>query len=301
MKTRLWPEHGYIALRTQEGVDYWKGDGFSAFLSFELDGIHSHNDKFDLMVFARGAHIAVDPEAVASARHAFSAQIQRELNRHTVCHNTVMVDGQNHNRIQQRLTLAEFIDGDQIKLATVEDANGLVSPGVRMARTVAATPDYLLDIFQLASNQEHTYDYLFHSLDDEGRFRADAAFAPIELDGGAPWSWLRNARQAAMDGDWSVTARQRNLRSRLSMLGEPGTRLITCEFPKNDRHEGAGVPMLMARRKTASTAFVSVLQAERGELPDLKVTLQEGHFGLLRVAVNCRGVVREFTAKRIKP
>ena len=40
--------------RTQEGADYWKGDGYSAFLSYDTDGIHSHRDKFDLMVFARG-------------------------------------------------------------------------------------------------------------------------------------------------------------------------------------------------------------------------------------------------------
>ena len=301
MKTRLWPEHGYVALRTQEGVDYWKGDGYSVFLSFDLDGIHSHSDKFDLMVFARGAHIAVDPEAVASARHAFSAQIQNELNRHTVCHNTVMVDGQNHRRIDHRLTLADFIDGDGVKLATIEAAQGVVSPGVKMTRTVAATPDYVLDIFQVASKQQHTYDYLFHSLDDQGAFRTQGSFSPIDLGAGAPWSWLKNARQTTVDGEWNVTASQKELKSRLLMLGQAGTRLITCDFPKNDRFEAPAVPMLMARRTAASTVFVSLLQAERGDIPEVKIASREDRNGLLRITVNCRGAVREFTARRISP
>jgi hypothetical protein len=301
LKTRIWPEHGYIALRTQEGADYWKGDGYSVFLSFDLNGIHSHNDKFDLMVFARGAHIAVDPEALASARHAFSAQIQNELNRDTVCHNTVMVDGKNHRHVDHRLTITDFIDGDGVKLATIEDAQGAVFRGVKMTRTVAATPDYVLDIFQVASNQQHTYDYLFHSYDDQGAFRAQGAFTPVELGAGAPWSWLRNARQTTVDGEWTVTASQKDLKSRLLMLGQAGTRLITCEFPKNDRHEGPAVPMLMARRTAASTVFVSLLQAERGELPEVKVASREDHYGLLRIIVNCRGAVREFTTRRTLP
>ena len=91
MKTRVWPEHGFVALRSQEGVDYWKGEGYSAFLSFDLNSVHSHRDKFGLMVYGRQAHLAIDPEAVASAPHAFSSRVQNELNRETICHNTLMV------------------------------------------------------------------------------------------------------------------------------------------------------------------------------------------------------------------
>jgi hypothetical protein len=300
LSTRTWPEHGYIALRTQEGADYWKGDGFSAFLSFDLDGIHSHSDKFDLMVFGRGAHIAIDPEALASAPHAFSARIQKELNRHTVCHNTVMVDGQSHKALSQKLMIVDFIDGDQIKLATIADLQGLVSPGVKLMRTVAATPGYVLDIFQAASDQEHTYDYLFHTYDDGGSIAADGDFRPFELGDKPPWNWLKNGRQQPVDGDWKVTARQGHLHTRLLMLGEPGTRLITCEFPRNDDFSKPSIPMLMARRTTQATVFVGVLQAERDSLPATRLSLRRDRFGLLRVTVEDGGATREFSVKALK-
>ena len=299
MKTRLWPEHGYIALRTQEGLDYWKGDGFSAFLSYDMDGIHSHRDKFDLMVFARGSHVAVDAEARASARHAFSAQIQKELNHTTPCHNTVMVDGANHSAIREKLELVDFIDGPEIKLASVADTRGIVCQGVKMMRTVAATGSYVLDVFQVASNDEHVYDYLFHSYDDDGCFMAEGAFESIDLGGDLPWKWIGNARQRQVDGDWNVVAKQGSLTARLSVLGEPRTRLILCEFPKSDKFEKPAIPMLMAKRQAKSTVFVSVLQAERGNLPAVEISLAEGRHGLLRVTVNCGGKTREFQMRKL--
>jgi hypothetical protein len=85
------------------------------------------------------------------------------------------------------------------------------------------------------------------------------------------------------------------------MLGQPGTRLITCEFPKNDRHEGPAIPMLMVRRTAASTVFVSLLQAERGDIPEVKIASKEDRYGLLRITVKCRDMVREFTARKILP
>jgi Alginate lyase/Heparinase II/III-like protein len=300
LKTRLWPEHGYVALRTQEGVDYWKGDGYSVFLSFDQDGIHSHSDKFDLMVFARGRHIAVDPEALSSAAHSFSSRVQNELNRHTVCHNTVMVDGKSHRHVPQKLALVDFIDGEGVKLSTIADPQGLVYPGVKMMRTVAATPDYVLDIFQVASDEEHTYDYLFHTYDDRGSFVTESGFQSTELGTGPPWSWLKNARQKSIDGDWAVTARQGDLKTRLVVVGEQGTRLVTCEFPRKDDFSKPAIPMLMARRRGMSTVFVSLLQAERGELPVTRVTVRDDRQVLVRVIVASHGAVREFSVQKIR-
>ena len=179
MKTRVWPEHGYVALRSQEGTDYWKGEGYSAFLSFDRNGIHSHRDKFGLMVYGRQAHLAIDPEAVASAPHAFSARVQKELNRETVCHNTLMVDGKNHGWLKENLALSDFTEAADCKMATVSDLQQRVYPGVKLRRTVAVTPDYVLDVFQAESETNHTYDYLFHTYDDHGKFEIAGDFQPI--------------------------------------------------------------------------------------------------------------------------
>lgn len=297
--TRLWPEHGYVALRTQEGRNYWEGEGFSAFLSYDSDGIHSHRDKFGLMLFARGSHIAVDPDARSTARHAFSAQIQAELNRSTVCHNTVMVDGLDHRPIPDRLELVDFVNTDSVKMASIADRQGRVYEGVRMMRTFAVTPDYALDVFQVSSDTEHTYDYLFHSLADSGRFDADGEFTPTDLGENGPWKWLRNAGAASFDSDWSASTAQGSLTARLMMLGEPGTRVITCDFPAKDDFSGTPIPMLIARRTARSTVFVALIQAERGPLPRAAVELRDSGHGFLRVLVECNGVSREFSVRRL--
>lgn len=297
--TRLWPEHGYVALRTQEGKNYWKGEGFSAFLSYDFDGIHSHRDKFSFVLFARGSHIVVDPEARSAARHAFSAQIQAQLNRSTLCHNTVMVDGLDHRPIAGKLELPDFVNADSVKMVTIADRDGRVYDGVRIMRTFAVTPDYALDVFQVSSDTERTYDYLFHSPADSGRFDADGEFAPTDLGETGPWKWLRNARSAFLDSDWSASTSQGSLTARLTMLGEPGTRVITCEFPAKDDFSGTPIPMLMARRTARSTVFVALIQAERGPLPQPAIELRDSGRGFLRVRVSCEGESREFSVLRL--
>lgn len=301
MKTRIWPEHGYIALRSQEGMNYWRGEGYSVFLSFDSNGIHSHNDKFDLMAYARGAHIAVDPEATASAQHAFSSQIQNELNHYTICHNTVMVDRQNQTFISKKLELVDFVNGNDVKLATIADTQGMVYPGVRMMRTVAVTSDYILDVFQVASDEEHTYDYLFHSYDDGGYFNPlPGDFQPAGLGSDVPWKWLKNVKEMAWDHDFQVTARQGELTARLKVLGQVGTTMILCEFPKNDTFEKPSVPMLMVRRHAKSTVFVTLLQAERGNLPISNISIGEDRHGFLRAKVESGYDTKEFTFKKLE-
>lgn len=299
MHTRIWPEHGYVALRADEGTDYWHGHGFSVFLSRDLDSVHSHRDKFDLMVFGRGAHLAADVEAKSTAKHAFSSRVMGELNRSTICHNTVMVDGNDHRPIGSKLELVDFVDGPEIKLATIADKTGLVCPGVAMMRTVAATRDYVLDIFQLASESEHTYDYLFHTYSDDADLGIDGRKSPAGLPDKLPWTWLRDAVMVGKDGAWEARAVQGRLKVRLSMAGCDGTQVITCKFPAKDDFSEPPIPMLIARRKAKRATFVSVLQAEKGSVPDTEIAVWEDRHGRMRVRVSCAGKSREFMVSRL--
>ncbi|MCX8052192.1 MAG: alginate lyase family protein [Armatimonadetes bacterium] len=297
--TRIWPEHGYVALRSQEETNYWKGEGFSAFLSFDSDGIHSHRDKLGLTIFARGAHIAIDAEAKPSAEHAFSSNVQNELNRSTLCHNTVMVDGIDHSLIEKKLELLEFINAPGLKLATVADLNGLVYPGVKMKRTVAVTNEFILDVFQVSSNAEHTYDYLFHTCSDDGILDSGDGFEPINLGNKAPWTWLRNIRARPIDTNWYVSAHQDGLTTRVTMVGEPGTKLVTCEFPRDDNFSRPPISMLIVRRKAKSTIFVALIQVECGPLPEARIFVSEEKHGRIRVRINMDGETREFKIERL--
>lgn len=297
--TRDWPEHSYVFLRSEEGADYWNGRGFSVFLSRDLDSIHSHRDKFGLIAYGRGAHLALDVEAKSTPKHAFSSPVQRELNRSTLCHNTVMVDGQDHLPTGEKLVLEGFVRGKNVKMASVADYSGVVCPGVRMSRSVAVTDEYILDVFQTASENEHTYDYLFHTCSDTGSLDLGADTEPFELPAQGPWAWLRGARSARFDGDFAAMTEQGGLRVRLHAAGCPNTTAVVCEFPSRDDFAEPPMPMLIIRRRACATVFITAIQAERRELPSLAISASADRHGFRRIAVRCGAATREFAVRRL--
>lgn len=301
VQSRVFPEHGHIILRSVEGKDYWNSSSWAAFLSFDLNSVHSHADKMDLIVFGRGRLLAHDPEALATVPHAFSSSVQRELNRSTICHNTLMVDGKEHPAIREKLSLVEFKRLPDVKTATIADLTGLVYPGVRLQRTVSVTDGYVLDVFQAASDEEHTYEWLFHTLDDEGKTRCGAVqWVQANLPGGAPWNWLTNARSAKVDDTWQAEWHQGDVRFRLTMLGVPGTEITLCDFPRTDKFEQPAYPMLMVRRRAKSAIFVSVYQADKGDVPPIAVSCADAPHGKLRIAVESGKVAIEHLVPRLR-
>jgi len=288
VKSRDFPEHGHVMLRSIEGKEYWGSDSWAAFLSYELDSVHSHRDKFDLILFGRGKLLAPDCEARSSAAHAFSSQIQNELNRTTVCHNTLMVDGKSHQGIREKLSLLEFKRTPEVKTATIADLKGLVYPGVKMQRTIAVTDSYVLDVFQAVSETEHTFDWLFHAGDDDGRTEIEGDFQSFQFPSEPPWTWLKNAQSAKIDGTWQADWTQGDVRFRLTMLGEPGTEVIQCDFPRNDRFAAPPFPMLMVRRTGRSAVYIALYQAEKSDLPPAEIQAVEGN-QVLEVVVRLGG------------
>ena len=294
--TRLFPEHGYVFLRSEEGLEYWSGEGFSAFLSFDLDGIHSHRDKFTLMAFAEGEHLAVDPECRPTARHAFSSQVQAELNRATLCHNTVMVDKKDHQPVAGLLDLTVFQDTPGMKLATVEDLGQRIHPGVLMRRTVAVTQNYLLDIFQVKSAEEHIYDYLYHFDSAKGplEFSQELRFSDYNLPKTGAYTWLRNARSSDSTGQQLIVARGGKHPSSLQTnAGE--TQIIYCDFPVSDEYKPPFIPMITLRRQGKAAVFVTLLRTGNESVRPWKLVTERTHLDILRVTVGDGRNEREFT------
>src|SRR5690606_11136217 len=88
-------------------------------------------------------------EGEATVPHAFSSQIQRELNRGGLSQNTVMIDGRDQRGSPTLLRLVEYRDLPDDKRVTAADETGILYDGVRQMRTVCMTPDYVLDIYQV--------------------------------------------------------------------------------------------------------------------------------------------------------
>lgn len=300
VSSRIFPEHGHVMLRSDEGPNYWHSDGWAAFVTYDLDSVHAHRDKLSLILFGRGKVLAQDVNALATASHAFSAKITGELNRTTLSHNTLMVDRQDHAPIAEKLSLLEFKNLPEMKTATVADLKGLVYPGVKLQRTISVTDSYVLDVFQATSADSHTYSWLLHAPSDDGKTVMDGEFKPVQLPTEPPWSWLRNAKSLRRDDTWVAEWRQADVRFRMTMPGVRGTEVILCDFPRNDQFEQPSVPMLMVERQGKSAMFIALYQAEKDDAPKAEISVFDDSFDCIKVKVSVAGKDREHLIPKLE-
>ncbi len=160
--SRLWPEHGYAALRSVEGTDYWSGRGWSLFATYSCNRVHENFDKLSIILFADGHLWLPDSEALPSEEHSFSAKVQSELNRQTLCHNTLLVDGRSQRFPAGPLELVEYQSLPRVKRLSMGDRAGLLYPGVSQLRTCLVRDEYVLDFFQVSSAGPHDLDWIVH-------------------------------------------------------------------------------------------------------------------------------------------
>lgn len=303
VRSRVFPEHGYVMLRSVEGADYWRGEGCAVLLTFDRAGIHSHLDKLGLILWGRGRLFAQDVEGRPTEGHAFSSPIQRELNRRTICSNTVVVDGRDQKSVGELLDLRHFGVSDRSCSATIADLSGRLYPGVRLQRTVIVRPDLVLDVFRLESKDEHQYDWTFHPLDEAGRTRAALPFEPLPPGESPSPKWIKGGRHARSDSTWSAEWSARGIRFRLTMIGAPGTEIRVWNFPRDDRFTSPPIPMLQVRRHGRTADFVAVYESGK-TLPDASdVRSKQEPDGSLTVTFGTQeaGHVSAFPVARKRP
>ena len=255
--SRLWPEMGYVALRSNEGTNYWSGGGWSLFATYSGQPVHDHADKLSLILYADGHLWLPDPEARTSAEHAFSSATQAQLNRQTLCHNTLLVDGHSQRFPGQRLDLLDFTNTPGLKQAAIGDLQGRLYEGVRQVRTLIVTTNYVLDFFQAASGTPREFSWLTHvdGSPAAGSIRATSAFA---LPSSAPWSYLRDARSAPANGPWWEAFSAGRQTFRIDCLSDGAAEVVQCGFPRDDSSGGQALPMRMVTRRGTNAWFLAV-------------------------------------------
>jgi len=290
VRSVVFPRHGYVLLRVPQGTAYWKGRGWCAFLTFDKAGTHSHLDKLGLILWGRGRLLAQDVEGRATEGHAFSSDIQRRLNRKTLCSNTVVVDGRDQRSPPRLLRLVEFSATSDTARATIADEEGLLYKGVRQQRTVIVRPDYVLDVFRVASAQRHAYDWTLHPLDEKGLTRTNLDLAPIAPDQSPAPRWIGNGRGGAADRTWWGEWSERGVAFRLTMAGSRGTEVRLWDFPRDDKFHPPPIPMLQVRRRARATDFVALYQAGAAKnLAPVAIETSQGADGSLAVVVALGG------------
>ncbi len=270
---KLWPEMGYVALRPDETTNYWSGHGWSLFATYSGQTVHDHADKLSLMLFADDHLWLPDCEARTSAEHAFSSVIQTRLNRETLCHNTLLVDGLSQRRPGQRLDLVTFSNTPSLKCVTIGDLQGRLYDGVRQLRTLWVCKDYVLDFFQAASDSPHEFAWMTH-VDGEP---AGAGFRPtntVTFPAGAPWSYLRDPAGARTTGQvWECFSDGRHT-LRLDLLADGPAQIVRCGFPRDDSPSPQTIPMRLLERQGTRAWFLAVYRivAKADEPAELTVT-----------------------------
>lgn len=298
--SRLWPEHGYAALRTREGPEYWSGRGWTLFATWGANPVHAHADRLSIQVFADGHLWLPDPEARTSAEHAFSSRVQGALNRETLCHNTVIVDRASQRAPPRRLELLEWHSLPGAKRLTIGDLEGLLHPGVRQLRTCIVREEHIVDVFQVEADAPRRIEWLIHvdgePIADDPGGTTEAPGAPADIPAAAPWSYLRDARERAIPPRWGETFLRGEGRFRVDVLvevdggdrGDRGggeARLLSCGFPLDDGPDPATIPMRAIGVTARSVRFFAVYRSGASADGSLAASVEPGPLGSLEVAL----------------
>ena len=239
--------------------------GFAAFLTGDANGIHSHRDKLSLQVFAAGRLWTEDAESRhVGPGHAFAASIQKAFNRAALAHNLVVVDEEDQRETDSPLPIVEFAATPSCHTMAMADSEGRLAAGATMMRSVAVTKDYCLDVFQVASDRQRTYDWAVHPRAD-GPAECELPFAPLSLPDRPCYSVLREAHSAPVGSEGPRLAwRQGEQRFEVHVTaGMPGM-LLRALWPVASDWSAGGREMFLYRVQAARADFVALYQAGAG-------------------------------------
>jgi hypothetical protein len=299
--TRLYPEHGYVFLRSVSGAEYWDSDAWCAFLTFDRSGVHTNADKLSLMLFGRGVLLLPDVEAKSTVPHAFSSRVQGELNRGGLSQNTVMIDGRDQAYRSEILSLLEYRDLPGEKRATAADLRGILYPGVRQQRTVCVTEGYVLDVFQVVTDTTKEIEWIIHGPKEVSGESSNLVFAPTDPRTMGAWGWIRDQRKAQTGDDWWTEWETGDVRFRVSVSGEQGTTVRLSGYPATDDPSSPVFPMLTVGRSAGTARFVALYQADREDPERLSILIGEEWEGRFPVTVRGESVVRTHTIPVLEP
>jgi hypothetical protein len=253
MTSRLWPEHGYALLTPTSESGYFSEHSAGCFISYGYSGIHGHQDKLSIELHASGQRWIVDAEASVSSGNAFLSEVERELGRSTLAHNTVMVDQHSQCSLKENAELEAFNTEERhIRIAD----HGLLYAGVVQERELRMGLYTLQDTFKVSSDIEHTYDYLLH-LAAGAQVAFPLTLEPMaDLGGERCYSWLRRVLAAPIDGtDLELTAVLGTQMLRLSFTVPSGSWLYSAESPRRDDYQAPSIPLVWIRYRGQTAAF----------------------------------------------
>ncbi|WP_249029236.1 heparinase II/III domain-containing protein [Tannockella kyphosi] len=145
-----------------------KNDHINVFMKYGHRGpSHAHPDKMNIEVMVEGLSLSRD-----LSNTGYGSKLCNEWHRHSLSHNTVLVDGKNHVSTEGG-KIVEF--NDTICHSLVED----VYEGVDYQRRVEISDHGFTDSFGVESKEEHQLDWIFHS---EATLLTEVASTPAKIE-----------------------------------------------------------------------------------------------------------------------
>jgi hypothetical protein len=221
-------------------------------------GWHGHPDKLSL----------ITPTAPDLGTPGYSSKLFESWYRQTISHNTVAIGGRSQSPAAGKLRRFHAEGPFRVVDAEVQLETA------RLRRIVLSRGDYFLDVFIVTLERVQTVDWIWRnagSLSFTGEARG---LSPRSGDGYEHLSALRELTMAA-NTPLRWTAGEDCLR--LWVRPESATQWMAADVPGNPPEDRQS--MVLARRETNETVFVSVFHLYRGDTTVLGVDWSEAHLG----------------------
>ncbi|MGD9498567.1 MAG: heparinase II/III family protein, partial [Armatimonadota bacterium] len=197
LASQVFPATGVAILRTDvdarpEGVVAGVPANYVALDYGPHGGGHGHPDKLGFELYVLGRLVATDPGSIAYGNPAHAGWYKQ-----TLSHNTVVVDGASQQPTEGRLLFAA--SGENLAMAGAESDGAY--EGVMLRRVMALLPEGLLDLTLALADEEHLYEWAYHS---RGEFATELPLAEWTLPAEGPWSWAESPRSAGPLSAWSA-------------------------------------------------------------------------------------------------
>jgi hypothetical protein len=267
-------ESGWTSLKSVEGEGYWGSGAAVVILDYGPHGDwHGHPDKLGMEFFCDGLRWIQN----SGSPVGYHCQEHWEYFRRTLAHNTVVVDFEDQffekspdDAVKDLQHTGELIhlslEGEKKSVAASVD---WAYAGVEYKRTLTLSGDTLMDEFEVACEDIHTYDYILHGrgVVEAISFEMERASFP-QREGG--YEYLVNVCRAECDDDWAIVFKDGGWPNgrfaptgkclEVRMKKEKGTEIYTGYSPS--RMSGVNIPFVLVRRKAKNTVFRTIIRAK---------------------------------------
>jgi len=225
-------------------------------------GGHGHPEKLNIILYGAGHELAPDPGSIQ-----YGVPLHLEWFKTTLSHNTVLVDQKPQEQCTGELHTFDIQDDIRIASATANDAY----PGTQFKRTIALlNNNIVLDLVDLKSDSEHTYDWVFHC---KGAFSSPLPFTALTQALGSEHGYqhVADPRATQTNETWQTQWSLDDAHVTLVQVASPNTKVITGIGAGNP--PSTKLPLVISRRQAKTTTYASAFVIRRNNKPEVDLSV----------------------------